>query len=162
MSAIIQIQELTSSTSGIDKTSSTVRFKSVDITTVDTSNAITIPTTGINYSFTKQLQFYFVNGPATNIQNLRAYSDGTNFATGVNVNYDTTNSFGTNFNTNLGGSSFVAKTSSSPIALDTTNTGPFTGTGLRGDILRLQMNVGTTASSGLINPRTASFSYDES
>lgn len=162
MSAIVQIQELTSSVTGVDKTSGTVRFKNIINTNVDTSNAIAIPTSGVNYSYIKELQFNFQTGPTTNIQNLRAYSAGVNFGSGVTLNYDTTNAFGSQFNTNLGGADFFGTNSGSPVHLDTTNTGPFTGTGYKGDILRLQLVVGTLASPGLLSSKTATFTYDES
>lgn len=161
MSATVHIKELTGVGSGVSKDGSTVRFKSVDNTVVDTSNAITIPSSGTAYSYTKELQFEFDTPPATNIQNLRAYSDGTN-PSGCVINYDTTNAFGTNFNTNLGGSDFHLTSSGSPIHLDTLNPGPFTGTGYKGDILRLQLAVSSSASAGLVSPRTATFTYDES
>ncbi len=161
MAASVQIQELTGAGAGVDKTSGTVRFKSVVSTAVDTSNAITIPTSGTTYSYLKNLQFNFQTGPATNIQNLRAYSAGVNFGTGVTLNYDTTNAFATPFNTQLTGTDFFSKTSGSPIALDTTNAGPFTGTGYKGDVLRLQLAVVNTASAGLLSAKTATFTYDE-
>jgi hypothetical protein len=163
MAANVQIHEIVSASAGVDKTSSTIRFKAADTTSVDTSNGVVIPSSGTTYSFTKQLRFNFNTAPVTNIQNLRAYSaGGAGFGTGVGVNYDTTNVFGSNFSVSLGGTSFFTKTSGSPIVLDTTNVGPFTGTGYKGDILRLQMNLISTATAGLLAAQTATFTYDES
>lgn len=162
MSANVQIQELTSPGVGVDKTSGVVRFKSVISTAVDTSNAVTIPLSGTTYSYLKNIQFNLQTAPVTNIQNLRAYSAGVNFGTGVALNYDTTSSFSVPFNTALGGSDFFASNSGSPIHLDTINTGPFTGTGYRGDVLRLQLAVTNLATVGFLSAKTATFSYDES
>lgn len=161
MSADIQIHELTGAGSGVNKTSGTVRFKSVVSTAVDTSNALTIPSSGTTYSYLKELQFNFNTAPTTNIQNLKAYSGGVNFGTGVTLNYDTTNAYGAPFNTDLGGTDFFTKLSGSPIALDSINTGPFTGTGYKGDVLRLQLAVISTATAGLLSAKTATFTYDE-
>ena len=162
MSATVQIHEMTGAAAGTDKTSGTVRFKSADNTTVDTNDRLQVPSSGTNYSYTKQLKFYVASGTYTDIQNLRAYSDGANnFGTGVSVYHDTTNAFGTNFNTNLGGTDIFTKTSGSPVDLDTTNAGPHTSTGYKGDILRLQMRVADTATPGVLSAETLTFAYDE-
>lgn len=162
MAAVVEIHEMTGTASGVDKTSGTVRFKSAIETTVDGNNRIQIPVAGDTYSYTKQLKFYVASGTYTDIQNLRAYSDGANnFGTGVACKYDTTNTYGTNFNTNLGGADVFTKTSGAPVDLDTTNAGPHTGTGYKGDVLRLQLTVSSTASSGTLTAETLTFAYDE-
>lgn len=162
MASDVQIHEMTGQSAGVDKTSGTVRFKSADNTTVDTNNRISIPTSGTTYSYTKQLRFYFNTAPSVDIQNLRAYSDGTNsFGTGVSVNADNTNAFGTNQNTSVGGSDLFGYNSGSPLDLDTTNAGPHTGTGYKGDFCRLQMGVASTASPGQLTAESLVFAYDE-
>lgn len=163
MASDVQIREMTAQSTGVDKTSGTVRFKSADNTTVDTNDRISIPVAGTTYSYTKQLRFYFNTAPSVDIQNLRAYADGTNnFGTGVSVNADNTNAFGTNFNTNMGGTELFANyTSGTPLDLDTTNAGPHTGTGFKGDFMRLQMGVASTASPGQLSSEQITFAYDE-
>src|SRR3990170_5193315 len=89
MAADVQIREMSAAGTGVDKTSGTVRFKSADENTVDTTNRLQIPVAGEDYSYTKQLRAYFNSAPSVDIQNLRAYSDGANgFGTGVAVEYD--------------------------------------------------------------------------
>ena len=165
MAANVQIHEMSNATTGVDKTSGTVRFKSADEATVDTNNRLQIPGAGTDYSYTKQLRAYFNSAPSVDIQNLRAYSDGGNgFGTGVGVQYDVpAGGLGTfpNVNTNIAGTDLFTKTSGSPIDLDVNNTGPHTGTGYKGDILRLQMTVASTASSGQLTAETLTVAYDE-
>lgn len=163
MAATVQIHEMTALGTGVDKTSGTVRFKTADETSVDTNNRLQVPAAGTNYSYTKQLRFYFSTGPSVDIQNLRAYTDGSNtFGTGVGVQYDNQgNTFGANVATNISGTDLFTKTSGSPIDLDVTNTGPHTGTGYKGDLLRMQMTVASTASPGTLSAETLTFAYDE-
>jgi len=78
MAATVQIHEMTASDTGTDKTDGTVRFKSADETSVDTNNRLTIPTSGTDYSYTKQLQLNVTVAPDTDLQDLEAYSDGGN------------------------------------------------------------------------------------
>ena len=158
MAATVQIHEMTSGIAGADKTSGTVRFKSADETTVDTTNRITIPAASTTYSYTKQLRFYFVTGPSVDITNLRAYSDGTNnFGTGVGVEYDLAGEFAANVYTTISGTNLFTKTSGSPIDMDAINTGPHTSTGYMGDFLRLQMTVASTANPGTLSAETLTF-----
>lgn len=162
MASDVQIREMTDQSAGVDKTSGTVRFKSADNTTVDTNDRISIPGSGSSLSYTKQLRFYFNTAPSVDIQNLRAYSDGTNsFGTGVGVNYDTTNAFGANYVTTLVGTDLFTSNSGSPVDLDTTNAGPHTGTGYKGDFLRMQLTVASTATPGQLTAETLTFAYDE-
>jgi hypothetical protein len=162
MAADVKIYEMTGASAGVDKTSGTVRFKSVDETSVDTANRLQIPAAGSIYSYTKQLRFYFNTGPSVDIQNLRAYSDGGNsFGPGIGVQYDLGGSFAANINTNIAGTDLFTKTSGSPIDLDAINTGPHSGTGYKGDFLRCQMTVASTASPGTLTAETLTFAYDE-
>jgi hypothetical protein len=153
---------MTAATTGYDKTSGTVRFKSADETTVDTANRLQIPSGADIFSYTKQLRFYFSSGPSVDIQNLRAYSDGANgMGTGIAVKYDTQTSFQTQTDGTIGGTDIFTKTSGAVIDLDTYNTGPHTGTGYKGDFLRLQMGISNTASSGALSAETLTMAYDE-
>ena len=159
MAADVQIHELTGSGAGVDKTGSTVRFKSADETSVDTNNRLQVPSSGNNYSYTKQLQAYFNTAPDTDIQDMEAYTDGSNdFGTGVGVQYDVQTSFQTNVNTDIAGTDLFGATSGSPISL---GAGPFTSTGYKGDILRAQMSVADTASQGTLSAETLTLAYTE-
>jgi len=162
MAATVQIHEMTASDTGTDKTDGTIRFKSADETSVDTNNRLTIPTSGTNYSYTKQLQLNVTVAPDTDLQDLEAYTDGNNgFGTGVGVQYDTAGSFSANINTDISGTDLFTADSGSPIDMDSTNTGPHTGTGYQGDLLRMQMTVADTATQGTLTAETLTFSYTE-
>jgi len=164
MAATIQIFELNASMSGIDKTSSTVRFKLADNTTVDTNDPITIPSTGFTRSYSKQLRLYCATAPDTQIDNLKAYSDGSSgFGTGVVTNGS---NVGGTFSANAtspitNGTDLFQHTSEAPFDLDAVHTDAVTATGFFGDILKLQVVVASTASSGTKPAETLTFSYDE-
>lgn len=165
MAATVQIHEMTAATTGVDKTSGTIRFKSADNTTVDNNDRIQIPSAGTAYSYTKQARFYFSVGPNLDITNLRAYTDGANgFGTGVGCQYGIPGgglgSF-PNINTNIAGTDLFTKTSGSPIDMAAINTGPYSGTGYKGDIVRMQLTVASTAGPGQIPSETLTFAYDE-
>lgn len=158
MAATVQIHEMTANTTGFDKTSGTVRFKSANETTVDTANRLQIPAAATDYSYTKSLRFYFSSAPSVDIQTLRGYSDGSSgLGTGVGVQYDTQTSFVAATDADISGTDLFTKTSGAAIDLDTFNTGPHTGTGYKGDHLRLQMTVASTASSGQTSTETLTF-----
>lgn len=162
MAATVEVHEMTAADTGTDKTDGTVRFKSADETSVDINNRLTIPSSGTNYSYTKQLQLNVSVAPDTDLQDLEAYSDGTSgFGTGVDVQYDTAGSFASNVDTDIAGTDLFTATSAAPIDMDATNTGPHTGTGYQGDLLRLQMSVADTAEPGTLTAETLTFSYTE-
>jgi hypothetical protein len=161
MGATVQIHEMTSTDTGVDKTTGTVRFKSAISTTVDTSDRLQIPGSGEDWSYTKQLRFYFSVGPTTDIQNLRAYTDGGGFGTGIAVDYSLAGAFATQTDADIAGTNLFSATSGAVIDLDTVNTGPHTSTGYKGDYLRLQMGVADTASPGALAAETLTFAYDE-
>lgn len=162
MAADVQIHELTAAATGVDKTAGTVRFKSADETTVDTNNRLTVPGSGTNYSYTKQLQAFFNTAPSVDIQDLEAYSDGANnFGTGIGVQYDVQSAFQTQVNTDIAGTDLFTADSGTPIDMDATNTGPHTGTGYKGDILRVQMSIDATASQGVLATESLTLAYTE-
>lgn len=167
MAATIQIHEMSAITTGVDKTSGTVRFKDADNSTVDANNPLVIPTGATIYSFTKKLRAYMAVAPNTNISNLRWYADGANsFGTGIGVTAKNLgNTWGANFKTQQsGGSDLFGYTSGSPLDGDGTNTGPFDGSGVPkycGDLIELQMSVANTASSGTLTAETLTLAYDE-
>jgi len=171
MPATIEIHELTSDAdTGVNKTSSTVRFKSVASTTstaVDTSDPLIVPESGTNYSFVKKLRAYMEVPPDSSVSNLRWYSDGGNgFGTGISVlakNIGTT--FGTHYNTAMvGGTDLFTYTSGSPLDGDGTDTGPFVPADDNtyiGDVIELQMSVANTASNGILAAETLTLAWDE-
>lgn len=158
----MKIYELTASRAGVNKTSGTVRFKSVSATTVDQSNPITIPAAGTTNSFTKNLRLYCATAADTYIDNLRVYTDGTGFGTGITVNASNVNAgYAATTTTIAGGSDFFGYTSGSELDLDAYHTASVNATGFCGDILQLQMVVASTAVSGTKAAETVTFAYDE-
>jgi hypothetical protein len=171
MAATIQIHELTTNaTTGVHKTSGTVRFKNVASTTstaVDASDPIPIPAAGSNYSYVKKLRPYMEAPPDTNVSDLVWYSDGNNgYGTGITVtakNIGTT--FGTHYQTEMsGGTNLFTYTSGSPLDGDGTDAGPFVPADDNthiGDIIELQMAVASTATSGAKAAETLTLAYSE-
>jgi hypothetical protein len=171
MAATIQIHEMTTNaTTGVDKTSGTVRFKAVASTTstaVDASNPLVVPAADTDWSFVKKLRPYMEAAPNTNISNLRWYTDGNNgFGTGIGVtakNIGTT--FGTHNDTEMAaGTNLFSYTSGSPLDGDATDTSPFVPAdddSYVGDIIELQMSVASTAANGALTAETLTLAYDE-
>lgn len=165
MPSTVQIHEMTAAGAGVDKTSGTIRFKAANNTTVDTADRLQVPGAGSIYSYTKHSRFYFATAPSVDIQNLRCYTDGANtFGTGIGVQYDIpAGGLGTfpNINTTITGTDIFTKTSGAPIDMDAINVGPHTGTGYKGDHVRKQMSVASTASPGQLSAEQITFAYDE-
>lgn len=183
MAATVIINEWTGAATQTDKTSGTVRFKNANDANVDLNDPLIVPGSGQEYSYEKWLRLQITDaGGFTQIDNLRAYSDGTNnFGTGIKAWYATDGSFQTpvipdesqdppKFNGPGTGSpgddmrDFFSTTSGSPIDMDANNPGPFTdGSPAEhiGDFLVLVMEVETTASNGVLTTETLTFAYDE-
>jgi len=167
MAATIQIHEMTSLTTGVNKTSGTIRFKDADNATVDLSNPLVVPDSGSIYSYTKKLRAYMAAPPDTQISNMRWYTDGNNgFGTGIEVtakNVGTT--WGANYKTQMsGGSNLFGYTSAAPLDGDSTDTGPFDSgndDSYIGDLIELQMSVASTAQHGSLTPETLTLAWDE-
>ena len=60
-----------------------VRFKTADDSTIDANDPIPIPGGGPNYSFWKHLYMRVTGGTFTQINNVKFFTDGTNFGTGI-------------------------------------------------------------------------------
>ncbi len=171
MAATIQIHELTTNaTTGVDKTSGTVRFKNVASTTstaVDSSDPLVVPGSGTNYSYVKKLRAKMTAAPGTNVSNLKWYSDGSSgLGTGIAVtakNIGTT--FGTHYNTAMtGGTNLFTYTSGAALDGVTTDTGPFlpaSNGSYIGDIIELQLSVASTATNGALSAESVVLAYDE-
>jgi hypothetical protein len=162
MAASVRIYELTASMAGVNKTGGTIRFKLADDQTVDSNNPITIQTSGTRRSYTKQIRMYCATPPNTNISNMKVYTDGALFTTGVTVNATNVNgAFSANATAAMPGTNFQTFTSVSPKLLNVYHSTAVTATGFFGDILKLQLNASSGASSGTLSAETITFSYDE-
>jgi len=167
MSATIQIHELSGLTTGTDKTSGTVRFKNADNATVDTANPLVVPAAGTDFSYTKTLRAYMEAAPVSSISNLQWYSDGTNgFGTDINVNAKNAGlNWIANYQTEATSMTTLFNyTSGTPLDGDLVDAGPFTPTDddtYIGDLIILQMTVGTSATNGVKPAETLTMSFDE-
>lgn len=165
MVATVQILENnTVSQTTTDKTSGTIRFKTADNATVDTVAPMVVPSGSPNYSFEKWLQLNVTVAPATNITNLRAYSDGTNsFGTGVALSAKAVSAFVTPvLGTTLSGfTDFFTYTSASSLTTAASSATTFTGTGAKGYFLVMVMQVSSTATQGALSAETLTWSFDE-
>jgi hypothetical protein len=150
-------------TTGVDRTAGNgpIVFRANDGNEQTSANPIQIPVAGTDYSFTKQMRANVTVAPATQLENLVCYSDGTNnFGTGIGVEYDINATFQAQIDTTITGADYFGLNSGAPGDL---GAGPHSGTGYKGDLLRLQMTVASTASPGQTPVDEAlTFAYDES
>ena len=63
-----------------------VRMKQADNATIDNLNPVPVPTAGTNYSYWKHIYFEASAGTWTQIDNVKIYTDGTGFGTGITLN----------------------------------------------------------------------------
>lgn len=161
MAATVTIVEINGAgATETDKTSGTVRFKKADNSTVDLVNPIPKPASGSEWSYQKFLQLKFA-GSYTQASNLRAYMDGTsNFGTGINLWGQAVASYATPAleTASTGYANMFTYNSGSPLSL---GAGPFTGAGLKGNLLKMAMEVESTAAGGLTPSETLTLAWDE-
>lgn len=144
-----------------DKTSGTVRFKNADNSTVDNNNPMVIPGAGSDWSFEKWLRLNVTVAPATQISNIRAYTDGASgFGAGVNLWGKSVTNFATpaEATSSTGYTNMFTYTSAAPLSL---GAGPFTGVGEKGDHLVMALEVQSSAVQGSLTPETLTIAYDE-
>ena len=147
------------------KTDGIIRFKNADDATVDSNNPMVIPGAGSDFSFDKWLRMEVTVAPDTQIENLTAYSDGSNgFGTGVLAWYKLAGTFVTPTEpvASAGYADFFATTNLLPADMDAINTGPFVGTGEVGDYMQLMLEVASTATQGALSSETITMAFDES
>lgn len=163
-----------------------LRFKTADDATIDGNNPIPIPAAGTKRSYWKQIYLYCDVAPDTQIDNIKFYTDGGGFGTGivlkVGEQFPTKNSgsdAGYEVATGTPGDSgdemvaAHAGLSSSVDAFGKTQGSPLSGPSISeaGNIidavgettnyLALQMEVDDTASPGDLANETLTFQYDE-
>jgi len=62
-----------------------IRFKTADDSTIDANNPIPIPASGTKRSFWKHIYLQVTAGPFVQIDNVKFFTDGTGFGTGITV-----------------------------------------------------------------------------
>ncbi len=159
-----------------------MRFKYADDALVDSNNPIPIPGAGTKYSKWKSIYMKCTSPPNTQVDNIKFYTDGGNFGTGITVRvgqqFPTKNSgtssgyrvatpVDTAILNNYAGITSVADafsyTSGSPLSGPTiTETGnKIDATNETTGYLILQMEVISTASPGNLTDETFTIQYDE-
>lgn len=164
MAATVLINEMSALAIGVDRTAGAgpVVFRANDGNEQTSANPIQIPSApGTAYSYTKQIRINVTVAPVTQLENVVVYSSGSNnLGAGVDIQYDINATFQTQIDTTIGGSTFFGLVSGTPGAL---GVGPFTGTGHKADLIRLQMTVDETGQPGQVaNDAPLTIAYDES
>lgn len=70
-----------------------IRFKRADDATIDSNNPCTVPAAGTSYSRWKTMYLKCTGAPNTQVDNVKLYTDGAGFGTGITVKVG--NQFGT-------------------------------------------------------------------
>jgi len=162
-----------------------VRFKTADDSTIDANNPIPIPVSGSNFSFFKHLYLRVTGGTFTQIDNVKFFTDGTNFGTGIITSVGDQNPInnsgsqasyilatGTVGTTGIemiaGHSGITTKTdaftftSGSPRTITISEAGAIiNAVGERTDYNVFQMEVQSTASPGDLADETWTYQFDE-
>lgn len=157
------VEKNTAGGTATSKTSGTVRFKTADNATVNSSNPITIPASGSAWSYEKWLRLKIgATGPSVEISNYNFYTDGADgFGTGVSLWAKAVTAFATPAlgTASTGYADAFGKTSGSPLSL---GAGPDSTINTEvGDHAVLLMEVASTATQGSLTGETITFTYDE-
>lgn len=156
------------------------RFKDADNNTIDLLNPLTIPAAGNFRSRWKHFYMRVAVGPDTQIDNVKIYTDGTGFGTGITVfagnetptntsasdaGYDVSdvsNEALTNHDSITAETDFFTFTSGSPKTVSISEAGGvLNAVGEETDYVVLQMQVANTASPGDLADETITYEYDE-
>ena len=162
-----------------------IRFKTADDATIDDVNPIPIPAAGTKYSYWKQIYLYCGTAPGTKVDNVKLYSDGAGFGTGITLKVGdqfpvktSISDAGYEVATGTPGdtgdemvaahaglttsSDMFAKTSGAPLSVTIGEaSSQIDAIGESTNYVCLQMEVGTTASPGNLTDETLTFQYDE-
>lgn len=194
MVATLSIYKDTAGTNGTPGTSTDIgplgppslRLKTADNVTVDSTNPVPIPTSGTNYSFCSSLYAQVQVAPNTQINNCKVFTDGNAYGTGITTsigdqyptrNHSSTSGYivatGTTGTTGTEMTSFYTGittktniftyTSGSPVSGPTISetSGIMTAIGHTTNYFVVQVAVGTSASPGTKTQSTWTFQYDE-
>lgn len=162
-----------------------LRFKTADDATIDNQNPIPIPSGAAINSFWKQIYLKVTGGSFTQIDNVKFYTDGGGFGTGIttfvgnqlpvknsgsNSGYVVaTGTAGTSGNAMVASHGGISAqtdaftfTSGSPLAITISEAGSLmNATGETTNYLVTQMNVASSAGPGNLADETWTYQYDE-
>jgi len=174
MAATADVQECNGAAPGSWNTVTAAKFCTADNYNPGTSNPIPIPPSGTKRSYWKSHCLDF-GGTFTEITNIKIYTDGGGFGTGITVNVgnetiaeasyeeatgtpgDTGDEMVANHSGITGKTDFFSYVSGSPKDVDA---GPISSPGRCKHVV-LQMDVDDTASPGEQTPETVTWQYDE-
>lgn len=163
----------------------TIRFKTNDNATIDTNDRIPIVSATTIYSYWKHIYLYCSAAPSSQIDNVKFYTDGSGFGTGITLNVgdemptkNSGSSSGYEVATGTSGStgdevvaahagltgvtSAFTYTSGSPKSVSISEAGSIIDAiGETTNYLVFQMVVTDTASPGDLTNETITFQYDE-
>lgn len=171
---------------GNSDTLTNLRFKTNDDNTQDTNDPIPIVSGQTKRSYWRHVYLQCTTGPTTQVDNIKVYTDGGGFGTGITLQ------IGQQFPTKNNGSSagyelatgtpgdtgdelvanhsgitsktdFFGKTSGSPLSGPSISESGsiINAVGEMSNYILLQLDVGDTASPGSLTPETLTFQYDE-
>lgn len=161
MAATIAVQAGHGGSTGTWGDVTSVRFKSADNDTADTTNPLVKPTSGTNYSFEKAFRLNVSVAPDNSLSNLRFHRSSGTPSTGV-TDYYGEQSQATGYTTPVGTLSTIAATPMPTSAtVLTNNNGTFTGTGQYGPFIYVQWRLSTSISAGTQNALTLRWTFDE-
>lgn len=145
------------------------RFHRADTspTTDGATTYIPIPTSGTNYSWRKHFKLNVTATPVGSVSNLRFFSDGTSWGTGVTAYVKTSSTYtqgsSSDNSTQISGSTDVTTyTSGSPLTINsgTVLSNPSTGYGTQ-DYLVMQVGGTSLVAAGTTSARTLTYRVDE-
>ena len=156
------------------------RFKDADNNTIDLNDPIPIPSSGTRHSRWKHMYMELTTAPDTQIDNVKIFTDGTGFGTGITVTNgngvqantsaadagydvaDVSNEVMTNHDTVSASTDFFTFTSGSPRSVGISEAGAILDAiGEESDYMVLQMEVLSTAGPGDLADETITWEYDE-
>lgn len=158
-----------------------IRFKRADNATIDTSNPCLVPTSGTSYSRWKQIYLKCTGAPNTQVDNVKIYTDGAGFGTGIAVkvgNETPTHNSGATTGYYVsdtddeamasghggltGVTDFFTFTSGSPKSVSISESGSIiNATNETTNYVVLQMETTSSASPGNLSDETITWQYDE-
>ena len=148
-----------------------LRYKTADDSSgTDTTYPLVKPAAGTNYSYVAWVALYVSVAPATNITNIKWYTDGSSgYGTGVTVKGIQTNTYAQATGTQgtsgdlsstvyTSGTDLFTYTSASPLSVTSNAT---TGTGRYSYYVASQMSLSTSVTAGTLTAETFTFRFDE-
>ncbi len=167
MAATVSVKQVVGAGGGTATTITNLRFNTDDSVNPGTTAPLIKPSVGVNRSFWKTVYLNADTTPASFINNVKIYCDGTIGWTGCTLYIGSTGSYtqatGTTGLTGTDSSVATANiqnyTSGAPKQLTGSIANP--STGRISDYVVMQVDVSTSATVGVLSPETITFQYDE-